>query len=206
MVKFSKTELTQMPEKVFMFGLDKAGKTVITNYLTRGVVDTNTIPTQAFTQRMLVLPKLKVVLWDSPGQIRYRKQWYENVAESKVLIFVLDTADASRFPEAKKEFDDFLKGCFNLRAPVVFCFHKIDLSESKGNLEKAEKFFELAKIHLQNIVSLTTTIKDTKTLDALRDKIQDLLVDRQIEDKRIETERKQIAKVRKKQIADEFKK
>jgi small GTP-binding protein len=194
-----------MPEKVFLFGLDKAGKTVITNYLTRGVVDTNTVPTQAFVQRMLVLPKLEVVLWDSPGQVMYRKQWYENVAESKVLIFVLDTSDSKRFPEAKREFDDFINGCYNLRAPVIFCFHKIDLPEAKNNLENAEKFFGLAKYHLQKIVSLKTTIKDTKSLNALRDRIQDLAVDRQLEEKRIEDERKQIAGMRKNQKADEIK-
>ncbi len=44
-----------MSEKVFMFGLDKAGKTVISRYLSEGVIETDTKPSIAFKQHILAL-------------------------------------------------------------------------------------------------------------------------------------------------------
>ncbi len=190
--------MIRMPEKVFMFGLDGAGKSVITNYFAHGTIDTNTTPTVTFKQQKLVIQKMEVVLWDTPGQVIYRNKWLKNVAESKVLVFVLDTGDSARFPEAKREFEAFIDGCFNLRASVIFCFHQMDKPEAQANLEKAEALFELDKSHLLSIMSITTTIKDTETLDTLRDKIQDLLEAHQAEDDQIDRGRKQIDKELKK--------
>nr|MDO8118963.1 ADP-ribosylation factor-like protein [Candidatus Sigynarchaeota archaeon] len=164
-----------MQEKVFMFGLDKAGKTVISRYLSEGIIETNTKPSIAFKQHVLTLTKLEVVLWDTPGQIKYRKSWIKNVGESKVLIFILDTSDSNRFPEARQEFDDFIKSCYNLRAPVIFCFHQMDKPEAQGNFEKANEVFELDKDRVLKVIALKTTIKDSKSLDVLRDKVQNLL-------------------------------
>jgi small GTP-binding protein len=191
-------KMIRMPEKVFMFGLDGAGKSVIANYLAHKTIDTNTAPTVSFKQQTFVLQKMEVVLWDTPGQVKYREKWLKNAAESKVLVFVLDTGDPARFPEVKREFEGFIKGCYNLRAPVIFCFHQMDKPEAQASLNKAEELFELDKAHLLSIVSITTTIKDTETLDTLRDKIQELLEARQAEDGQVETGRKQIEKELKK--------
>ncbi len=179
-----------MSEKVFMFGLDKAGKTVISRYLSEGVIETDTKPSIAFKQHILALAKLDVVLWDTPGQIKYRKSWVKNVGESKVLVFILDTSDSGRFAEAKNEFENFVNSCYNLRAPVIFCFHQMDKPEAMMNFEKATSFFEIDKDRVLKVFALKTTIKDLKSLDVLRDKIQDLLIDRKIEDNRLENEQK----------------
>ncbi len=191
-------KMIRMPEKVFMFGLDGAGKSVIANYLAYKTIDTNTAPTVSFKQQAFVLQNMEVVLWDTPGQVKYREKWLKNVAESKVLVFVLDTGDPARFLEAKREFEGFIKGCYNLRAPVIFCFHQMDKPEAQASLNKAEELFELDKAHLLSIVSITTTIKDTETLDTLRDKIHELLEVRQAEDDQIESGRKQVDKELKK--------
>ena len=187
-----------MVEKVFIFGLDRAGKSVITHYLMTNEVDLNLKPTLAFQQKMLLLPKLKINLWDTPGQIKFRKLWYKNVADSKVLVFILDTSDSNRFQEAKTELDDFIKGCYNLRAPLLFCFHQMDKPEAQTNLEKAKAFFDLGNIHIQKVHSMETQIKDTTTLNALREKIEALLIERQLQDEQIDRERAQKAEELKK--------
>jgi small GTP-binding protein len=180
--------------KTFLFGLDRAGKSVVATYLTKGVVDTNTRPTLAFNTSLLIHPKVQVDLWDTPGQIKFRKLWYDKVSNAKLLLFVLDTSDSNRFEEAKKELTDFIKGLYNLNAPLIFCFHQLDKPEAQGNLAKAKAFFDLENIHIKEIYPIETSIKDLASLEKLRQLIFDLAIKRDIEDEKIAREREERAK------------
>jgi small GTP-binding protein len=171
--------------KIFICGLDRAGKTVISLYMSKGIIDMNTRPTLAFQTHQLIHPKIKATIFDAPGQIKLRNLWADNVKESKVLIFVLDTADAPRFEEAKKELFTFLKKCYSIRAPLLFVFHKMDLPEAKANLKKATEFFDLQNIYklieFRNIdpitiYSIESNVKDPKSLDDLRERIYQLII------------------------------
>jgi hypothetical protein len=46
----------------------------------------------------------KLVLWDLGGQQGLRSIWDKYYEESHAIIFVVDSADASRFEEAKRTF------------------------------------------------------------------------------------------------------
>lgn len=185
--------------KIFICGLDRAGKTVISNYLSKGVIDTNTKPTLAFQTQKLIHPKIKAVIFDAPGQIKLRNLWIDNVKESQVLIYVLDTSEAGRFEEAKKELFTFLKKLYNIYAPMIFVFHKMDLPEAKVNLDKAITFFDLQNIYkLQefeniepiSISTIETNIKDVKSLELLMEKIYDSFVKYEIEEKKRKASKK----------------
>jgi small GTP-binding protein len=165
-----------MAEKVFIFGLDRAGKTIITKYITKGIIDETFRPTLAFTPQNLVFPEVKIQLWDTPGQIKFRKQWLKNVARSKLLVFVLDVNDPVRFDEAKQELTDFIKGLYNMDAPLIIVYHKMDLPVAQENIGKAKKMLDVEKITIQDIHQIETSIKDVGTLDTLKQMMHDLLV------------------------------
>jgi small GTP-binding protein len=181
-------------QKVFIFGLDRAGKTIITQYLTKGIIEQEFKPTLSFTQHLMLLPKVKCTIWDTPGQIKFRKMWLKNVQNANVLIYILDTSDSNRFDEAKKELTDFIKGLLNLKAPLILCYHKIDKAESKDNLEKAKALFAVKDNHIKDIYELETSIKDPDSLEALRNKINDLVIHEQIKDFHVKKERDEHAK------------
>jgi small GTP-binding protein len=175
--------------KIFIFGLDCAGKTVITNYLSKGVVDEKTKPTLSFLQQKVILPKLKLMVFDTPGQIRFRPMWAEHVKNTKVLIFVLETSDAKRYAEAKDELMTFIKRLYFENPWMIFLFHQMDKPAAKANLEKAKTFFEIEKIY-PKVRILETNIQNIKTLDILREQINDLIIKTDLEDEAAEREKK----------------
>jgi small GTP-binding protein len=148
---------------------------------------------------MLILPKLKIAVWDTPGQIKLRKLWIDKVASSEVLIFVLDTSDVARYEEAKNELTNFIKGLYNFKAPIIFCFHKLDIPFGAESLPRAKAFFDLDNIFIQKVIPIETKKSDPKTLDALRDLVNDLLVKIEVENAKVAVERQERADELKKQ-------
>jgi len=117
---------------------------------------------------------MKIAIWDTPGQIHFRKMWIKKVGQAKVLIFVLDVSDNARFDESKQELDDFIQGLFNIEAPMLLLYHKIDLPEAQANLEKAKAIFEGLDF-INEVIPMETTIKKPETLDNVRAKIVEVL-------------------------------
>lgn len=85
-----------------MLGLDAAGKTTILYKLKLGEVVT-TVPTIGFNVETVEYKKLQFTVWDVGGQDKIRLLWryyYNNV---QGIIFVVDSSDRDRIPEAKEE-------------------------------------------------------------------------------------------------------
>ncbi|KAG1892271.1 ARF/SAR [Suillus subluteus] len=82
---------TQQEARLLMVGLDGAGKTTILYKLKLGEVVT-TVPTIGFNVETVAYKKLQFTVWDV-GDF--------NNAES--IIFVVDSSDRDRIPEAKEE-------------------------------------------------------------------------------------------------------
>jgi small GTP-binding protein len=153
------------------FGLDRAGKTVILNYFTTGVIMTNLRPTLAINYSHLMLVDLAVRFADLPGQKSLRKIWLSNLKQAQVLVFVLDTADYLRFEEAKAELVKVLKTPELKTTPLVFIYHKMDLPEAKENLEFAKTFFKCEELKGRGVFYFETTIQSKESLNAVKSKI-----------------------------------
>ena len=159
-----------MIHKIFLFGLDRAGKTVITNYLTNKVVDKTFNPTLAPNQQLLVLKKLQSRIWDMPGQQKFRNMWVNYITGSELLVCVVDTADTSRYMEIKKELDEVVAKVhekLNPIPPLLILYHKMDLPESQANLKKIQTLFDIKRLYRGEILQLETSIKHTESLEKI---------------------------------------
>ena len=58
---------------------------------------------KGFATDHLIVGKIKWSFWDLAGQERSRKLWNYYLANSALVIFVLDTADKSRLKTAGEE-------------------------------------------------------------------------------------------------------
>ena len=58
--------------KVFVFGLDNAGKTSLLKYLKEEEVVDDPSPTREFDVIKLVIENQNFFIWDAPGQVKYR--------------------------------------------------------------------------------------------------------------------------------------
>ena len=118
--------------KVFVFGLDNAGKSSLMRLLSTGKYDSNYFPpTKKFRITNIKLPSgVKLVCWDMPGQKIFRSDWLRGAQASNILLFILDLADSTRFEEAREELNNMLDLYELQNIPLLFLGNKTDLSEA----------------------------------------------------------------------------
>jgi small GTP-binding protein len=165
-----------MANKLFLFGLDRAGKTALSRALRGDIANcTSTRPTLAFDISKMMIQQTEFVIWDAPGQTRFRDIWESGFNQAKLLLFVLDVSDTARFEEAKKEFDRVINNPETKGVPLMFCFHKVDLPNGKENILKAREIFKLPLITNRRVASFETTINPCDEIPHLRDILVDMI-------------------------------
>ncbi|XP_072294813.1 ADP-ribosylation factor-like protein 11 [Eucyclogobius newberryi] len=88
--------------QVLIVGLDSSGKTTLLSYLLTGC-PMETSPTIGFNVGTLDLDKKNsLTLWDIGGQKSIRKKWKFYLEDVQALVFVVDSTDKERLPEAAK--------------------------------------------------------------------------------------------------------
>jgi len=157
--------------KIFLFGLDRAGKTCLANCLQNGQPRTDFKPTLALSVLDLEIGKIKFKLWDAPGQIRLRKLWLSSVEKSEILLFVLDVSEPARFQEAKDEFVKIVKDIRKLDIPLIFCFNKTDIANASDNIPKAKELFSLEYVLGRTVYPFETSIQKPESIDQVRNAI-----------------------------------
>ncbi|KAG0568803.1 hypothetical protein KC19_6G046500 [Ceratodon purpureus] len=93
-------------QKLLMLGLDGAGKTTLLRKVK--VLEPRTQPTVGFNLESLQYRQLTLVMWDVGGQEKIRALWHHYFVKSHGLIFVVDSSDPGRIPEARKELQKLL--------------------------------------------------------------------------------------------------
>lgn len=87
---------------VVSVGLDAAGKTTILYKLKLGEIVT-TIPTIGFNVETVEYKNISFTVWDVGGQDKIRKLWRHYYQNTQGLIYVVDSSDTKRLPEAEQE-------------------------------------------------------------------------------------------------------
>lgn len=89
--------------KILMLGLDGAGKTTLLYKLKVGET-AMTVPTIGFNVETIQPTKsVSFTVWDVGGQKVLRPLWKHYFQGCDGLVFVVDSADYTRFSEAKEE-------------------------------------------------------------------------------------------------------
>ncbi len=130
--------------KLFVFGLDNAGKTAIVNRL-RGQPFVETKPTFAADIEQFEKQHLIFHTFDMAGQVTLRTKWFQYLPESDGLIFVIDYNQPDRFKEAFSEFVRIVEDPDASMRPVLIYANKKDLYR-KFEISKFATVFELRKL------------------------------------------------------------
>lgn len=162
-------------QKIFLFGIDKSGKTTLSQALRTGSYEGDIFPTIDFDVRALFLQHFKESIefkvWDAPGQVKYRNDWDEGYKSANLMLFVVDTAEDGRFEEAKTTLEGVLNKEDAAGVPLIFLFHKIDLEKARNNYYKAMDYFKPALIPGRDVYILHTSVKDQRTVDDVKEAI-----------------------------------
>uniref|UniRef100_A0A8C8SMM8 ADP-ribosylation factor-like protein 11 n=1 Tax=Pelusios castaneus TaxID=367368 RepID=A0A8C8SMM8_9SAUR len=134
-----KTSVLFLEARVVMLGLDFAGKSTIL-YKLKSHEPVETSPTVGFNVESLETPgRISFTLWDVGGQDKLRASWKDYLEDTDALIFVLDSADKTRLPEALAELEKVLNNINMIGVPVLFLANKQELPGSLSLSELQEK-------------------------------------------------------------------
>lgn len=165
----------EQKNKLFCFGLNNAGKTSLLNCMQKSALNENPTPTKAFDLIDMIINDIEFITWDAPGQVKYRKSWEKGLLKTDILLFLIDTADRIHFQEANLELNAILRKKEVKKIPLVICFHKFDLKESRDNFDEARKIFQLSQASEREIFWLKTSIFQNETIENLRIILYNLL-------------------------------
>jgi len=126
--------LCEKEAKLVFLGLDNAGKTTLLNLLATNELRAFT-PTQQPTMEEFTLGRVNFRTYDLGGHQMARRIWNEYSAEADGIIFLVDSADQSRFDEAAQEIRALIDNEAMSETPILILGNKIDLPESVGEGE-----------------------------------------------------------------------
>ena len=164
-----------MVNKVFLFGLDNAGKTTLLNRIKEKPDPGQTSPTLGFSIDQMILKDVEFIVWEGGGQVAYRSRWSRGVMDSNILLFVVDTSDLPRFDEAKAELVKVLNDIETRGVPLIIAFHKMDLDKAKENAPTARGMFQPNVFDERPIYPIPTSIEMPETIDLLKDKLVEII-------------------------------
>ncbi|XP_037384651.1 ADP-ribosylation factor-like protein 11 [Talpa occidentalis] len=121
--------------QVVMMGLDSAGKTTLL-YKLKGHQLVETLPTVGFNVESLKTPgHVTLTLWDVGGQIPLRASWKDYLEGVDILVYVLDSTDEARLPEAVAELTEVLDDPHMASIPFLVLANKQEAPTALSLLE-----------------------------------------------------------------------
>jgi small GTP-binding protein len=139
---------------IFLFGLDRAGKTTFVDFL-KNETFKNQSPTIGVNLTTLVLGNVKFEFNDLGGQEHLRASWMDNWKGQDILIFMVDAADAVRFQDAHDALWSVIRLPETAGKPLLVLVNKCDLPEAKPRvivesaleyhaIDRAKAIFEIS--------------------------------------------------------------
>jgi small GTP-binding protein len=157
--------------KVAWLGLDFAGKTTIIKRVSQGVFSDGTKRTlgmnvEEFTVASGKAQGVKFVCWDIGGQITFRQAlWNSYMAGSTGIVYVVDSADSSRFSEARDELWNYVMNNEDVKSiPILILANKQDIPTSK-NAGEIARSLDLHKVIYHSYAIFPTSAKTAFNLE-----------------------------------------
>ncbi|KAI8902917.1 ADP-ribosylation factor [Globomyces pollinis-pini] len=124
--------------RILMVGLDGAGKTTILYKLKLGE-NLTTIPTIGFNVETVEFRNINFTVWDVGGQDKIRPLWKHYYANTKGIIFVVDSNDRERIYETRDELQHLLSNDELKDAAILILANKQDLPNAMNVSEMTDK-------------------------------------------------------------------
>ncbi|XP_035382727.1 ADP-ribosylation factor-like protein 9 isoform X2 [Electrophorus electricus] len=119
---FKEEEEERRERQVLVLGLDGAGKSSVLQGLSGGAGKRHCRPTRGFNFIRLHTPACQLDFLEIGGGEELRAYWPEFLRKTHILVYVVDSSDRSRLPQAKDELHRLLR--VDTQLPVVVLGNK----------------------------------------------------------------------------------
>lgn len=120
--------------KITWLGLDNAGKSTFIHYILTGSYESDIPRTMGLNVDKFVFQEdknLEIISWDLGGQKHYRSAlWFKYMQNTSGIVFVVDSADTKRLPEAKTELWKYVLEIKDISPPLLVIANKQDLDQA----------------------------------------------------------------------------
>ena len=164
---------------IVFLGLDNAGKSALLHVLKTDRV-TQTRPTIHPHSEELKMGNLVLNTYDLGGHVTARKIWKDYFPAVSAILFLVDSVDTKRFPEAYTELVKILETPELVNIPIAILGNKIDMAGAVSieELKEALHYDELLADNENRpmeifMVSVTKKIGFTQALEWISTKIPD---------------------------------
>eukprot|EP01097_Dermamoeba_algensis_P009806 TRINITY_DN7047_c0_g1_i1.p1 TRINITY_DN7047_c0_g1~~TRINITY_DN7047_c0_g1_i1.p1 ORF type:complete len:378 (-),score=52.38 TRINITY_DN7047_c0_g1_i1:756-1889(-) len=144
--------------KVLILGLDAAGKTTIMYSMKKSYEEVlTTIPTIGFNVETVLVRTNELTCWDVGGCDKIRPLWKHYTRGTNGVIFVVDSNDKERLPEAAHELEIFMRDEDLIDVPFLILANKQDLPHPKDPLEVAQALDLFSRKNLWGVFGTSAT-------------------------------------------------
>lgn len=149
---------------LFVFGLDRAGKTTLVDYLKHGKYQDHS-PTLGIDVSTITLGRIKFEFNDLGGQAAFRATWMDHWNPSTdVLVFMVDASDAARFGDAKAALWSILDRPETKGKPLLVISNKVDLQDARS-IMSVKTALGLDAITGRDVAVNEVSVKENKNMD-----------------------------------------
>nr|MDO8112802.1 ADP-ribosylation factor-like protein [Candidatus Sigynarchaeota archaeon] len=189
---------------IFIFGLDRVGKTTIVEFLKeKKYIPQN--PTIGVSISQIVFQNLTMEFTDVGGQKKFRADWDNYLKKPHVLVFVIDASDRDdeRIQEGRMELHKLLENPKVIGIPILILINKVDLSpELVMTKDIIVKKYGTGKITGRDMAMYEVSAKTGKNLDSVLNAMTTMV----LKDEGIEYFVNETVKKESKQLLERYKK
>ncbi|XP_037385540.1 ADP-ribosylation factor-like protein 9 [Talpa occidentalis] len=162
-------------KQILVLGLDGAGKTSVLHSLALNKVQHSVAPTQGFNEVCIHTEDSQMRFLEIGGSEPFRPYWEMYLSRGLLLIFVVDSADHNRLPEAKKHLHQLIETnpilplvVFANKQDLETAYHITDIHEALALSEVGNdrKMFLFGTQVTENGSEIPSTMQDAKDLIA----------------------------------------
>jgi len=150
--------------EIAVLGLQNAGKSSFVEVINTGAFRENLAPTVGFNMYKVQKGKVTIKVWDMGGQEKFRSMWERYCRGVEVVVFIVDSSDASNVPVSSKELGQLMAQPTLVGVPLLVLLNKNDL-DSCVDSDSLVKQLGLQSISNREVAYYSISCKNIVNID-----------------------------------------